>query len=257
MKIKHGLLAILATVCCACASTSELTDKPVQLQPGQGIAAIVLDAPNRITQIKYVAKDPGGSSFEVPDTQGGPSLYLVPVRAGRYCLQHFRYWRTIFESVQDLGCFTAVAGKITYAGTIVPSPSLSGAQTDQQFNPEEFDSMLHQKYSVIVGMYPVTAAPPLPAGVNATSQTDVLSTWVQNITGSVAQGIYVQNNSSWTLEVTDFNLTDCVNTKPACGSRQLNVNIGPFSRKQLMVVEPADAHAAYSYQYSYHYDNVD
>src|SRR5574337_519334 len=126
-----GLIIISIAMLCGCASTSELANKPVQLQPGQGIAAIVLDAPNRITQIKYTAKGANGSGFEVPDTKGGPSLYLVPVQAGRYCLQHFRYWRTIFDSVQDLGCFTAVAGQITYAGTIVPSHYLSGAQTDQ------------------------------------------------------------------------------------------------------------------------------
>src|SRR5574337_777381 len=252
-----GLIIISIAMLCGCASTSELANKPVQLQPGQGIAAIVLDAPNRITQIKYTAKGANGSGFEVPDTKGGPSLYLVPVQAGRYCLQHFRYWRTIFDSVQDLGCFTAVAGQITYAGTIVPSPYLSGAQTDQQFNPSEFEAMLHPQYPVIAGLYPVASAAAPPPNSNATPASNLLSTWVQNVPDQQAQTIYVQNNASWSVELVNLRLYNCTNIKPACVTTALHVTLGPFASKELMTVEPAQGGESYSFMYDFNYRNVD
>jgi len=254
-----GMTVVGALIMAGCAATGELADKPVQLQADQGIAAIVLDAPNRITQITFMAKDAGGINFEVPDTRGGPSLYLVPVKAGRYCLKHFRYWRVIFDAKQDLGCFTVIAGHITYTGDLVPSPGTfsNDATTDQEFIPTTFADMLHQQYPVLAGRYPMASAPMPPAGVDATPATDILSTWVENMSGSIGQAIYVQNNSSWTVEISDFNLTGCINTKPACGSRQLDVAIGPFARKRLIVVGPVDAHAAYAYRYNYHYQNVD
>ncbi|MGB9430421.1 MAG: hypothetical protein WCC11_11210 [Gammaproteobacteria bacterium] len=257
MRIRHGLWVILIAALLGCASTGELANKPVQLQPGQGIAAIVLDAPNRITQIKYAAKDSNGGGFEVPDTQGGPSLYLVPIHAGRYCLQHFRYWQTIFDSVQDLGCFTAVAGKITYAGTIVPSPYLSGAQTDQQFNPAQFHAMLQQQYPVIAGMYAVASASEPPAGVQATPASNLISTWGENVPNRQAQAVYAQNNSSWSVEIVNLHLYDCSNIKRACGTSALHVTLGPFARKELLVVEPANTNAPYAYMYDFNYHNVD
>lgn len=257
MNIKWVLLSALVVVLSACASTSELTDRPVQLLPNQGIAAIVLDAPNRITRIKYVAKDANGTSFEVPDTAGGPSLYLVPVNAGRYCLQHFRYWRSEFDSVQDLGCFTAIAGHITYAGTIVPSPDLSGAQTDQQFNPTEFGTMLHQQYPVIAGQYPAAAAPTPPPGSNATPQTNLISTWIENVPNHQAQAIYVQNNASWSVRIVDLRLYNCANIKQPCDTSTVNIVLGPFARKQLLIVDPTDTTMEYSYQYDFNYQTVD
>ena len=252
------ILTILGALLMAgCASTSELVDKPIQLQADQGIAAIVLDAPNRITQISFVAKDPGGTDFEVPDTQGGPTLYMVPVEAGRYCLMHFRYWNMIFKSKQDLGCFTAIAGHITYAGTLVPSPSPMGATLDQEFIPTIFADRLHQQYPVLAGMYPLASAPEPPAGVDATLSTNIISAWVENIRADNTQAIYLQNNSSWSMEIVNFNLSDCINTNPACGNRQVNVIIGPFARKQLMIIGPAEVHAAYEYHYDFNYQTVD
>lgn len=255
--IRRGLVAISLAALWGCASTGELADQPVQLKPGQGIAAVVLDAPNRITQIKYLAKSAHGTSFEVPDTQGGPSLYLVPVQAGRYCLRHFRYWRTVFDAVQDLGCFTAVAGQITYAGTIVPSPTLSGAQTEQQFNPLEFEAMLHQQYPVIAGLYPVATAPAPPPGSHATPGSNLLSTWLEYARQPQVQKIYVQNNASWSVELVTLHLYDCSNVKPACGTSVLHTTLGPFARQELMTVAPAQAGEPYSFEYDFKYRDVD
>lgn len=256
MKIIGTLTLALVVGVAGCATTHELTDTPVTLQPHQGIAAVVLNAPNRITQITFTAKDPGGSDFEVPDTQGGPSLYLVPVVAGRYCLKHFRYWRAVFNSVQDLGCFTVIAAHITYTGDLVPSQELSGAILDQQYNPDGFLTMLHQQYPVIAKLYPIAAAPAPPASVNATSAIYPISTWVTDLAGRNAQAIFVQNNTSWSQKIVSFRLFRCVNVKQVCGTRQMDVVVGPFARKELTVIEPA-GEGAYQYQYDYQYQTVD
>lgn len=246
-------VAILA----GCASTGELADKSVQLQPGQGIAAIMLDAPHRITQIAYVAKDKGGTDFEVSDTRGGPALYLVPVTAGRYCLKHFRYWRVVFRSTADLGCVTVKAGHITFGGVIVPSIQPDQAITDQQYKPDEFITTLHRQYPVLAGMFPLASAPPPPAGVDATPSTSRVSTWTQTAPDGKAQTIYVQNNTSWSIELTDLDLVLCDNADVKCGEHKLDVMIGPFARKALMTIKSVDPSVALSYRYDFSYVNAD
>ncbi|HEX5340236.1 MAG TPA: hypothetical protein VFX47_05100 [Gammaproteobacteria bacterium] len=252
-----SLVIVLAVMLTGCASTTELADKPIQLQSNQGIAAIMLNAPHRITQITYAAKAHGATGFEVPDTQGGPALYLVPVQAGRYCLKHFRYWRVVFKSTQELGCLTVVAGHITYGGEIVPSIGPDHAITDQQFNLAAFTGMLHKQYPVLAGMYPLASAPPPPAGVDATAPTERTSTWTQVLPGGQNQAVYVQNNTSWTIELTDLNLIVCRNIAASCGPHSLNMMIGPFARKQVMLITPADGTLAYSYRYDFSYVNAD
>lgn len=255
MRIFASFAVAIVMGLTGCAATHELTDTPVTLQPDQGIAAVVLNAPNRITQITFASKDPGGTGFEVPDTQGGPSLYLVPVVAGRYCLKHFRYWRAVFNSIQDLGCFTVSAAHITYTGDLIPSQALSGATLDQQYNPDGFHTLLHQEYPVIANLYPIAVAPAPPAGVNATSAIFPVSTWAANLPGRNDQAIFVQNNTSWSEKIVRFRLFQCINVKQQCGERPMDVVLGPFARKQLMVIEPAAA-GAYQYQYDYQYQNV-
>ncbi|MGH8371551.1 MAG: hypothetical protein ACRETO_02310 [Gammaproteobacteria bacterium] len=257
MDVRFATCAILWAVLAGCASTSELKDQPFKLSADQGIAAIVLNAPHRITQIAYAAKDKGGTSFEVPDTDGGPTLYLVPVHAGRYCLKHFRYWQVVFNSTEDLGCLTVVAGHITYGGDIVPSIQPDQAVTDQQFNVVKFTGMLHKGYPLLSQMYPLAVAPAPPANVDATPSTYAASTWIQNIPGTRTQGVYFQNNTSWTLELTNFYMLECKNTTPDCGTIKLNIRLAPFGRKQLLVVKPTAQDKAYEYRYDYDLINAD
>jgi hypothetical protein len=257
MDIRIGSCVLLVIALAGCASPAGLVDKPLKLPAGDGIAAIMLDAPHRITQISYVAKDKGGTNFEVPDTQGGPALYLVPVPAGRYCLRYFRYWQVVFRSSQDLGCLSVVAGHITFGGDIVPSIQPDQAITDQQYNLEQFTGMLHKQYPVLANMYPLAVAPSPPAGVDATPPTYAVSTWSQDIPGGLNQAVYLQNNTSWTIELTDFYMLECKNTNPDCGTSKLNITLAPFERKQVMIVKPADPGLPYEYRYDYDVINVD
>src|ERR1700741_753079 len=94
------LIAMLSLA--GCASQQIVSDQTTTLQPDQGIAAVVLDEPARIRQVTYQARDPGGHDFEVPDTSGGATLLLTPVKAGRYCLKHMKYGRIMFNSQGDI-----------------------------------------------------------------------------------------------------------------------------------------------------------
>lgn len=253
LLIVIGSLIALA----GCASAGLQQDGPIQLGPDQGLAGIVINAPTRITQISFVAKDPGGNKFEVPDTQGGWTLYLIPVKAGRYCLQHFRLSRIIFDSDQDLGCFTVQPGHITYSGDMVPSILPDKAVTDHQFNPTFFTDALHKQFPILSGTYPLAASTPPPAGANATPDDREMSTWTQDVPGTGSQAVYVKNNTSWSIKITDFNLTACMNIKQACVKTPMDIVMAPFETKQIMNIEPANRDEAYSYQYDYDYDDVD
>lgn len=246
-----------ALLLAGCASNVLQADKPAQLLPGEGIAGIVLNAPTRITQISYKGMSPGAKGFEVPDTQGGWTLYLVPVPAGRYCLQHFLYWRTIFNSDQDLGCLTVLPGKISYGGDIVPSILPDHAETDQQYDPIPFNNELHKQYPAIAAAYPVAASAPPPAGVDLNLIQDRISAWAVNAADGKSQEIYLRNNTSWSLKVTDVVLSDCDNVKQACGKTALDVVLDPFATRRIFVVEPLDTQKTYSYGYNYDYQNVD
>ncbi|HEV2111902.1 MAG TPA: hypothetical protein VGT99_11155 [Gammaproteobacteria bacterium] len=232
-------------------------DRPIQLLPGQGLAAVVMNAPARITQISFVGKSPGTERFEVPDTQGGWTLYLVPVQAGRYCLQHFRYGRVIFNSREDLGCFTALPGHITYAGDIAPSIEPDGAVTDQQFNPIAFSNELHIQYPVLAAAYPVAAPAPAPAEVGDVDATGRTSAWTQEVPGSRSQAIYVRNNTSWSIKLTALSLSDCENVKEPCTRAPLDVVLEPFAIERVFTVDAADPNSALSYRYGFTYRNAD
>lgn len=253
LSIVIGIMAALA----GCATAGLQQDGPIQLGPDQGLAGIVMNAPTRITQISFAAKDPGGKKFEVPDTQGGWTLYLIPVKAGRYCLQHFRLSRIIFDSVQDLGCFTVLPGHITYSGDMVPSIGPDEAVTDHQFNPTLFVEALHKLFPILAGTYPLAAPTPPPAGTDATSDDREMSTWVQDVPVTGSQAVYVKNNTSWSVKITDFSLTACMNIKQACVKTPMDTVVAPFQTRQIVVIEPAQPNAAYSYRYDYHYDDVD
>lgn len=260
MRIHLAAISIIACVAtlAGCASSTELQDQPVQLQPGYGIAAIVFRAQDRVTQLSFAAKYPGGKSFEVPDTAGGLSVFLLPVRAGRYCLKHFLHKHAIFESDGDLGCLTVIPGHISYGGELVPSDAMDGgAFTDQQYNPESFVAVLHQRYPVLAGLFPLAAPTPPPAGVDISPRTYQFSMWAQNVPDTNTQAIYVQNNTAWTLKLTYIDLSECENVKQACGKQPLGMTLAPFETKQAFVIGPADATQAYNYRYNFDYDQVD
>lgn len=256
-------LSVSLLLLTGCGSIPVLDDQPLQLQPGQGIAAITLDAPQRIQQMKFAPRFKGGSAFEVPDTQGGPSLYLLPVQAGRYCLQHFYYDRHSVESKEDLGCFTVVEGHLSYSGTIVPETQQfngSGATTlytSHYYYPGSFEQMLTTRYPKLAAAYPLAEAPAAPEGVKIGSPDHELSTWTEEDPLTHVHTIFIRNNTSWDVKLERLTLTDCVNIDQPCDEHKLDTVLAPFEIRQIMSIGPTDKHMGFSYSYNYRSRSVD
>jgi hypothetical protein len=232
-----------------------MSDAPRTLQPDEGIAAVVLDAPARIQQVQFAPRFPGGSSFEVPDTQGGATLYLVPVKAGRYCLQHFFYDRGTSRSETDVACFTVIAGHITYSGNIVPElqdigEGKSSITVDQHHQPAMFMKLLQANYPKMAAAYPLAAPPPVPPGVEAPSSADELGFWYQNGPDR-SQTLNVQNNTAWRMKITRLKLYNCENLAQPCSDSKMDLELGPFETRKIMTFTPADQQQAYTYRFQY------
>jgi hypothetical protein len=245
-----------------CASQPTVADDPQPLKAGEGIAAVVLDAPYRIQQMQFAPRFQGGSKFEVPDTQGGATLYMVPVKAGRYCLQHFFYNGGMVNSTEDLGCFTVIAGHITYSGDIVPELRQFGegnnttVYTRQDHEPTIFRRLLQTGYPKMAAAYPVAAPAPaqVQKGMDPPSSTSELGFWY-GFNPDGTEVVNTQNNTSWTIKITHLQLSDCENLAQPCSDMQLNLVLGPFESSKVLTLGPADKHKSYTFRFQY-WDDV-
>jgi hypothetical protein len=256
MKSHAALAAVLALG--ACSSQPLVSDDPRPLQSGEGIAAVVLDAPSRIQEVQFAPRFPGGSKFEVPDTQGGAALYLVPVKAGRYCLDHFYYNGGMVKSDEDLGCFTVIAGHITYSGDVVPELGEFSARdnttvyTRQDHEPALFRRLLQAGYPKMAAAYPLAAPAPasLQPGMDPPSADAELGFWYE-FGADGTESIDVQNNTSWSMKITHLQLSDCENLAQPCADLPLNLTLGPFESRKLLTLGPADKRKQYTFRYRY------
>ncbi|HEY3859233.1 MAG TPA: hypothetical protein VGM47_06440 [Gammaproteobacteria bacterium] len=259
--MKKLAMCIVMSALAACSSApTTAVDEPRALQPDEGIAAVVLDAPARIQQVQFAPRFPGGSSFEVPDTQGGATLYLVPVKAGRYCLQHFFFNGGTSKSETDVACFTVIAGHITYTGNIVPwlqdiGEGKSFITVDEHHQPAMFMKLLQASYPKMAAAYPLAAPPPVPPGVEAPSSADELGFWYQN-GDDRSQTLNVQNNTAWRMKITRLKLYDSENLAQACSDSKLDLDIGPFETRKIMTFTPADQQQNYTYRFQYWDENA-
>ncbi|MGE5624177.1 MAG: hypothetical protein ACM3ZT_01360 [Bacillota bacterium] len=257
-----GFSVLLIAFLGGCGSNPVVVDAPAALQPDQGVAAVVLSAPDRITKIKFAPRFKGGDSFEVPDTLGGAALYLVPVKAGRYCLENFFYNNTNFKSVKDLSCFTVVAGHITYGGEVEPelntysNERTVGMYTKHEYDSQFFHQLLQEKFPKMAAAYPLAGPAPLPAGIKPPSQDKELSTWVQ-MDPDHGHSVYVQNNASWTVVLERFQLLGCENVAESCGEQTLDLELAPFETRRIMTINPADPKQPFYYQYQYNFRGKD
>lgn len=263
MKVSSVCQGVLLLVLTGCGSQPVAVDQAVVLQADEGVAAVVMDAPDRISKIQFTPRFPGGSKFEVPDTQGGPSLYLVPEKAGRYCLQHFTYHGGRVESQEDLGCFTVIAGHITYSGDIEPElqnyseGNSTTIFTKNVHNLAQFRELLKANYPKLAAAYPLAAAAPPPAGIDPPSADDEIGSWMQQDDKDRTYTIYVQNNTAWNMKLTRFRLYDCENLAQACDDKKLDLSLAPFETRKVLTVGPADAHASYNFRYQYWHEEAD
>lgn len=159
----------LAALLCGCGLAPIDDDQAVTLGPDQGIAAVVLDALNPISQFTIESTDPKGATIKVPSAPIGVSLYLFVVPAGRYCVSRYSVGMTNIrtDSPGHGDCFDVVAGKIAYSGNLAPRAFNSGGtwvrnelvgydiRTLQNFEWPQFEKKLRDEHPVLAAKYPI------------------------------------------------------------------------------------------------------
>ncbi|MFI5268220.1 MAG: hypothetical protein ACHQ7M_12670 [Chloroflexota bacterium] len=142
-----ALAAALSLLLAACSSLTPLPrDQAVHLASGQGLAALMIDTLDPLTDVE-VASRSGGPKLRVAAVPVGISIYLFQVPAGTYCMTRFKYGTMSLSGASGvLGCFAVRAGDISYSGTLAPRVEEGKPITHQVQDPEGFRILLTQQY---------------------------------------------------------------------------------------------------------------
>ena len=150
-------MACLAALLGACAGAPLPQDQSVTLYPDQGLAAVMIDTLDPITQVTFQQQG-GGSKLIVAAVPPGIGLYLFPTRAGRYCLIRFHYANFDFAAEKRaLQCFQVTAGRLSYSGTLAPRVEEGKPVTRQVQDPQGFRVLLEQRYPRVAKQFPAPA----------------------------------------------------------------------------------------------------
>lgn len=154
----YGLLAAAILPICGCGVAPIERGDAVTLGPTEGIAAVVIDTLDDVTQLEVDGTDKGGVELKIPSAPKGVDMYVFAAPAGTYCLANFHYGRIlIFMKDQKHGvCFDVIPGKIAYSGNIAPRAFGEGRIiTAQNYQWGWFESALNKDYPKLTAAYPV------------------------------------------------------------------------------------------------------
>src|SRR5579871_2439983 len=148
-------LLLLSLLVSACTSLTPLAhDGPVRLAPNQGLAAVVIDTLDPLTDLEVESRS-GGPSLMVASVPVGRDVYLFPVPAGTYCMTRFKYSNlSLAGSKGMLGCFVVRAGQLSYSGTLAPRVEDGRAVTHQVQDMPGFRILLQQQYPQVAQQFP-------------------------------------------------------------------------------------------------------
>lgn len=133
-----------------------MADDSIHLQAGQGLAAVIIDSSQPLTQILLTPLQKGLKTLVIPSSPTGKHLYLFVTDAGTYCIHHFNTARSSFDAKVDNQCFEVETGKISYGGVFEPfigfTPTFSsiGAMT-QRNDWDGFWKLLKSTYPTLAG----------------------------------------------------------------------------------------------------------
>lgn len=156
-------LAVLTLGISGCSTNQAIEDKMPQLQPGQGIAAVVIDTDQDISQVSMIPITGTGHELLIPSVPTGEHLYLFVAAAGTYCMHHFNAGSHLFDAKSDDQCFAVDAGKISYGGVYTPFVgfNFSLATVGAVSQDDDWDSF----WKLMKATYPniaASTAPPAP-----------------------------------------------------------------------------------------------
>lgn len=152
------LAGVLMLTLAACSSLTPLAhDGPVHLAPNQGLAAVVIDTLDPLTDVEGESRS-GGPKLLVASVPEGRGVFLFPVPAGTYCMTRFKYSTLSLSGTNGvLGCFQVRAGQLSYSGTLAPRVEDGKPVTHQVQDPQGFRILLQQQYPEVAKQFP---APP-------------------------------------------------------------------------------------------------
>jgi len=235
----------------------------VQLQPGQGIAALLMDTLDPVTQVRLSSSDGKGPELDLPSMPAGRTLALFAVPAGVYCLDEFSYGRyRFFAKRAGIGCFRVPAGRVAYSGNLRPTAGRDpdtgrdAALVAQMFEPHEFLEMLKRQYPALAAAYPTAGPAPAAEGGAQNDLTQAMATWSVEAPDHLSFDIYLRNNTNWDLTLTDFEIAPCTNLK-RCGKQPTGTRIAANTTLRFLSVQPADPKKPYVFNYSYNYRRAD
>ena len=141
---------------CGCAIAPLQQDEPVTLARDQGLAAVMIDTLDPLTQVIF-QQPGGGNKLVVAEVPAGIDIYLFPTRAGRYCMTGFHFASFDFSSRGEPECFQVSAGQLSYSGTLAPRVQDGRPVTRQVMDLQGFRVLLAERYPGIARQFP---APP-------------------------------------------------------------------------------------------------
>lgn len=149
------LLLLSPLLLSACAGLSPMShDGPVHLASGQGLAALVIDTLDPLTDVEVEPRG-GGPKLKVTSVPVGRDVYLFPVAAGTYCMVRFKYSNlSLAGSNGMLGCFPVRAGELSYSGTLAPRVEDGKPVTHQVQDLPGFRILLQQQYPQVAKQFP-------------------------------------------------------------------------------------------------------
>ena len=149
---KKSMAAAVICALVACASAPLPQDQSVTLYSDQGLAAVMIDTLDPISQVTFQGPS---TKLVVASVPPGIGLYLFPTRAGRYCLTHFHYANFDFAAESGIKqCFQVAAGRLSYSGTLAPRVEDGKPVTRQVQDPQGFRVLLEQQYPNIARQFP-------------------------------------------------------------------------------------------------------
>jgi len=233
----------------------------VRLQPGEGIAALLMDTYDPVTQVRLESPDEKNPVLVLPSMAAGRTLALFAVPAGVYCLKQFNSGRFQFRSRGlDVGCFQVTAGHISYSGNMVPmddprpTSGAHGAVTDQQYQATAFLDLLKQQYPEMAAAYPTAGPSPASEGGEQNDIYQAVATWYVESADHESFDVFFRNNTNWDLVLDHFEITTCDNIKQPCGTRTVSLPLAPNTTVKYMTIEQADVRQAYQFDYNYNYE---
>lgn len=235
----------------------------VQLQPDEGIVALLMDTQDPVTQVRLEsinAKDP---TLDLPSMPAGQTLALFPAPAGIYCLKQFNYGRYDFHSrYLEIGCFEVTVGHISYSGNLIPtvgkdpSSGRDAVLVYQQYEPSVFLALLKQQYPQLAAAYPTAGPSPVSEGGAQNDVSKELASWIVEAADHQSSSIMFRNNTNWDVTLTSLNLANCTNIDQPCSSQKVSVAIPPNTTIKYTTLEPDDDRKPFDFGYTYSYEKT-